>query len=107
MKENTIVKLTDREHVLKRQSMYLGSIKPIKHEDIFLEGDKFVYKEYESVDGLLKIINEIIDNGVDEAIRTNFKFATSIRVTVEDNKVTVWDNGRGIPIIKEESSIGL
>lgn len=104
MKENTIVKLTDREHVLKRQSMYLGSIKPIKHENIFLEGDKFVYKEYESVDGLLKIINEIIDNGVDEAIRTNFKFATSIRVTVEDDKVTVYDNGRGIPIVKEATT---
>jgi DNA topoisomerase-2 len=104
MKENTIIKLTDREHVLKRQSMYLGSIKPIKHEDIFLDGDKFVYKEYESVDGLLKIINEIIDNSVDEAIRTNFKFATSIRVTVEDDKVTVWDNGRGIPIVKEATT---
>jgi DNA topoisomerase-2 len=104
MKENTIVKLTDREHVLKRQSMYLGSIEPIKHENIFLEDNKFIYKEYESVDGLLKIINEIIDNSVDEAIRTDFKFAKSIRVTVEDDKVTVFDDGRGIPIVKEKTT---
>lgn len=100
MKDNIITKLSDRDHVLKRQSMYLGSIKPIKHEDIFLEDDKFVYREYESVDGLLKIINEIIDNSIDEAIRTNFQFSNKIRIEISDDTVIVEDNGRGIPVIK-------
>jgi DNA topoisomerase-2 len=104
MKENKIVSLTDREHVLRRQSMYLGSVKPIRHENIFLEDGKFVYKEYESVDGLLKIINEIIDNSLDEAIRTNYQYANKIRVTIDSTRVSVWDNGRGIPIEKEEKT---
>lgn len=101
MKEQVIQKLTEREHVLQRQDMYLGSIQPISHNGFFLEKDKFVWKEYRCVDGLIKIINEIIDNSIDEAVRTDFKHAKNIKVYIDNgNQVRVIDDGRGIPIKK-------
>ena len=33
MKENKIVKLSEREHILKRPSMYIGSIKNEESEE--------------------------------------------------------------------------
>ncbi len=101
MKENDVEILTDVEHVLLRPSQYLGSIKPTTKEGFFLKSNsKFEYVEYESVEGLLKIINEIIDNCVDEAIRTGFKFGANIKIDITNNAVTICDDGRGIPIKK-------
>jgi len=101
MKENDVEILTDVEHVLLRPSQYLGSIKPTTKEGFFLKSNsKFDYVEYESVEGLLKIINEIIDNCVDEAIRTGFKFGANIKIDITNNDVTICDDGRGIPIKK-------
>lgn len=85
--------LSDREHVLKRAGMYIGSTTYEEHQR-FLFG-KWTKISY--VPGLVKIIDEIIDNSVDEAIRTNFEFANVISVDIQNNIVTVTDNGRGIP----------
>lgn len=93
MSEHQIKILSDREHVIKRPAMYIGSVSSEPHER-FLFGE---YKTITYVPGLVKIIDEIIDNSIDEAIRTEFKFANEIEVTVDGTKVTVKDNGRGIP----------
>jgi len=55
------------------------------------------YKEVKYVPALYKIIDEIFANSIDEAIRTNFKYANKIKVTFTENTVTVEDNGRGLP----------
>ena len=49
------------------------------------------------VPALSKMVDEILDNSIDEAIRTNFKYANKINVSIDGDKVTVTDNGRGIP----------
>ena len=95
MIENKIEMLSDKDHCLKRPGMYIGSVS-------YEEYERFLFGEYTKVSyvaGVLKLIDEIIDNSVDEAIRTNFKFANKISVDISltDNKVTVEDNGRGIP----------
>lgn len=93
MIKNEIQILSDREHIIKRSGMYIGSVANEEHE-------RFVFGEYKKityVPGLVKIIDEIIDNSVDEGIRTRFAHANKIEVTIKDNKVTVTDNGRGIP----------
>ncbi|URC15228.1 DNA topoisomerase large subunit [Paraglaciecola Antarctic GD virus 1] len=85
--------LTDKEHCLTRPNMYIGSI----DEEMI---EQFVFGKYQSVAyvaGLAKIMNEVIDNSVDEAIRTNFKHANIINVEVSNSDVLVADNGRGIP----------
>lgn len=89
-------KLTDREHMLLRPAMYIGKTIP---ETItrFVNG---IQEQVTISSGLLKIVNELIDNSIDEFIRSGGKFATKIDVTVDNNKITVKDNGRGIPVEK-------
>ena len=73
--------------------MYMGSA---SKEEI----ERFVLGEWKKatyVPALSKMVDEILDNSIDEAIRTNFKFANKINVSINNNEVTVTDNGRGIP----------
>jgi len=62
--------------------------------------ERFVMGEWKTsryVPALSKMIDEILDNSIDEAIRTNFEYANKINVSIDNNKVTITDNGRGIP----------
>ncbi|AUM58622.1 DNA topoisomerase II large subunit [Proteus phage phiP4-3] len=93
MNKHEIKILSDREHIIKRSGMYIGSSSSENNEQ-FLFGE---YTTIKYVPGIVKIIDEIIDNSVDEAIRTNFKFANKIEVSIENDTVTVKDNGRGLP----------
>jgi DNA gyrase/topoisomerase IV subunit B len=93
MKKEQFKILTPREHVRERIGMYMGSA---AREEV----DRFVlgkWKKSVYVPALSKMIDEILDNSIDEAIRTQFKFANKIDVSVDGNTVTVTDNGRGIP----------
>ena len=85
--------LSARDHVRTRTGMYLGST---AKEEVarFVLGE---WKTVEYVPALLKMVDEILDNCIDEAIRTQFKHANEISVNVQKNRVTVTDNGRGIP----------
>lgn len=91
--------LSDREHLLLRPNMYIGSITN-EHETL-----KFMNHEEQSYNinkGLLKIIDEIIDNSIDETLRNNFKVGNKIdikcyKVDDETIEIVVSDNGMGIP----------
>jgi DNA topoisomerase-2 len=85
--------LTARQHVRERIGMYMGSSarEPIER---FVMGK---WRTVEYVPALSKMVDEILDNSIDEAIRTNFKHANKINVSVDNNKVIITDNGRGIP----------
>jgi DNA topoisomerase-2 len=106
IKENKIKQLTDIEHVILRPQIYLGSVAKTKSETFLLnkETEQFEYKEFEYVPALLKIIYEILDNSVDESIRTGFKYGTNISVELKNNKIKISDNGRGIPLDIAEGS---
>lgn len=98
--EGAFRKLDDRTHILSRSAMYIGAVDLTKtHEYIFSEG-KIRYEEVEYVPGLVKIINEIIDNSVDVAIKNNFKRCTQISIKITSDSVEVQDNGTGIPVKK-------
>lgn len=85
--------LTPRQHVRERIGMYMGSA---SKEEV----DRFVLGKWKTavyVPALSKMIDEILDNSIDEAIRTNFQYANKIDVSIDKNTITVTDNGRGIP----------
>ena len=93
--------LSDREHVLARSGMYIGSVVPEELSGII----DFKFQTKKISPGLIKIVEEIYQNAIDEHIRTNGEFATKIEVAIENHpiegtSVTISDNGRGIPIEK-------
>lgn len=85
--------LSARDHVRMRTGMYLGST-ALEAQARFVLGE---WRTVNYVPALLKMVDEILDNCIDEAIRTNFDYATEISVNVQKHRVTVTDNGRGIP----------
>lgn len=98
--KNEITKLTDREHILLRPSMYIGGIDKTKLFDFIIQDNKIEYKSFTIIPGLIKIINEIIDNSIDACIRANFKTGTNISIKMDKTTISVKDDGTGIPVKK-------
>lgn len=96
--------LSDRDHVILRPSMYIGSVA----EEPICGIIDFKYQSKTIVPGLIKIIEEVLNNSIDEWIRTNGQFANKIDITINSTiagtEVTIADNGRGIPVEKAEDS---
>jgi DNA topoisomerase-2 len=106
MKDNKVIQLSEIEHILQRSARYLGSITMSKVSRFYLVVDKIKYGEVEYVPALLKLIREVLDNSIDEALRTNFKFANKIKITSSNDTIIIEDNGRGIPVAQSEDSSG-
>jgi len=106
MKENKVVLLSEKTHVLKRSARYLGSIVPVKISRPLIQDGKIVFGEVDYVPALLKIAREFIDNKIDENIRTGGKFANVIDIQLDHEKLVASDNGRGIPVIKSVDESG-
>jgi DNA topoisomerase-2 len=98
--EEKYKKLDDISHVLQRNSMYIGSIKPHTSNKWVINGDKMELEEITYNPGFLKIFDEIITNSVDESKRNGSKLNT-IKVNIDSSKISVWDNG-GIPVVKHK-----
>ena len=89
--------LDDRSHVLKRPNVYLGAVSLEQQSGII----NYQYKTVSIVPALLKMVEEVFQNSIDEHIRTAGEFATQISLditqTLDGTQITVKDNGRGIP----------
>ena len=79
--EDSIRSLDWKEHIRLRPGMYIGKMGNGASPD----------------DGIYILLKEVIDNSIDEFVMGNGK---TIEVTVKNNKVTVRDYGRGIPLGK-------
>jgi len=97
--EETYQKLTQREHVLLRAEMYIGSIK--KHtEELWvmdLSQNKMIKKFVEYSPGFLKIVDEAITNSLDHSTRDTDVTMIKINFSKETGEISVWNNGNGIP----------
>ena len=106
MQVNKIKQLSEREHMLLRPGQYIGATTLTTIPTFIFNEDtnKFEYSHASYVPALLKIISEIIDNALDEAVRTDFKYANKINIEISDTNVKVSDNGRGIPLDVDKDS---
>lgn len=77
--EDSIRSLDWKEHIRLRPGMYIGKL-----------GDGSAYD-----DGIYVLLKEVVDNSIDEFVMGAGK---TIDISVTENKVTVRDYGRGIPI---------
>jgi DNA topoisomerase-2 len=124
LKTQVIKKLSEREHILQKSGMYLGSSTLTKSKEYIIANtinipdengncgtsgcdvDYFKETEIEYVPGLVKIFNELIDNTIDEYVRTNGQFANKIDIELTDEKFCIQDNGRGIPVTEVQAPEG-
>lgn len=99
-KETNILQLTQLEHIIKRPDTYIGSTEKATHQMWVYSSatDEMENREVSFVPGLYKIFDEIVVNAADN--KQNDKNMNEIRVTVnrESGEISVWNNGRGIPI---------
>ena len=79
--ESKIKTLSSLEHIRLRTGMYIGRIGTGAHPD----------------DGCYILLKEVVDNAIDEYIMGHGK---EVEITLDGNKVSVRDYGRGIPLGK-------
>lgn len=103
IKSQEIKQMDQITHCLKRPSMYIGSIAHETHHEFLLDAKddtKFTLQQREYVPGLMKLFNEVLDNSIDEYVRTNGKHANKISIKMTSTTFECTDNGRGIPNTK-------
>ncbi len=79
--ETKIKTLSSLEHIRKRTGMYIGRIGDGRHYD----------------DGIYVLLKEVVDNAIDEFI---MGYGAKVTVTIDGQRVSVRDHGRGIPLGK-------
>ncbi|MFO7932942.1 MAG: DNA topoisomerase IV subunit B [Bacteroidales bacterium] len=79
--EETIRTLDWREHIRRRPGMYIGKLGDGSSPD----------------DGIYLLLKEVIDNSIDEYM---MGFGKIIEVTISENRVSIRDYGRGVPLGK-------
>lgn len=84
-------------HVLLRPQTYVGSNKESISDKWIINGDKMIKSEIKYIPSFIKIFDEVITNSVDESKRKGSKLSI-IKVTIKNDKITIWDNG-GIPVV--------
>ncbi len=104
--------LDPREHVLKRPSVYVGSVEHQKIETFVVDekDDKYIgaFREISYSPALFKILDEILTNSLDHVTRTQSeKNPDNICNTIElklvgDDTIICANNGRCIPITEKE-----
>lgn len=96
--EEDIVTLEDREHVILRPEMYVGNVsKETRSMHLYDDDGKIYFDKVSSVPALLKIIEEVVANAIDEAHKGRCD-RISVKISPDRKTVTVKDNGAGIPV---------
>nr|UQT18117.1 DNA topoisomerase II alpha [Andrias davidianus] len=101
--ERIYQKKTQLEHILLRPDTYIGSVEPVTQQMwVFDEGVGMNSREVTFVPGLYKIFDEILVNAADNKQRDKNMSCIKITLDPENNKITVWNNGKGIPVVEHK-----
>ncbi|KAI6133866.1 DNA topoisomerase II [Pisolithus croceorrhizus] len=93
-------KLTQLEHILKRPDSYIGSVETITQPmwTYDSENNRMTHREVKYVPGFFKIVDEILVNAADNKINDPSMDTIKVNIDVEEGTISVYNNGRGIPI---------
>eukprot|EP00835_Amoeboradix_gromovi_P000945 NODE_36_length_31474_cov_0.342438.p1 type:complete len:1203 gc:universal NODE_36_length_31474_cov_0.342438:25140-21532(-) len=99
--EHIYQKKTQLEHILLRPDTYIGSIEKATQEMWIVDNNnKMTKKTISFVPGLYKIFDEILVNAADNAQRDKNMKEIRVEINVKENRVSVKNDGQGIPIEK-------
>lgn len=98
--------LDDISHVLTVPARYIGSVNPSTIDTYLFNDGKFEFKTIEYTSGLLKIIEEILDNSVDAYLNAFKREPITIKVKIDSSSVEITDTGCGIPVVKYSDTTG-
>jgi DNA topoisomerase-2 len=99
--------LTQLEHILKRPDTYIGSVERTDSQ-MWVYNSQSQSMELRSVSvvpGLYKIFDEILVNAADNKQRDKNMDAIKVTIDREKGEISVWNNGRGIPIEIHDVSV--
>ena len=91
-----IVVLGDRDHLVLRPTVYVGSVNPTDEKTPIIRGGR-VYIESRSISvGMYKLFDEVFSNSLDEAKRMRGKMKNIlVSVDTQKNSISVRDSGDG------------
>lgn len=105
--EEKYQEMSEREHILERSGMWIGSTKEEEAQMFLYNRDtaKMELKYVTYIPGMLKLVDEIISNSCDEYRRKDNLGLNKIEVSVALNgtMLSVYDNG-GIPVVKHKTA---
>lgn len=105
--EEKYTSMSEREHILSRSGMYIGSIAE-ETQQVFVydeDDNKMTMKDINYSPAMLKLVDEILSNSCDEYRRKDNMGLTEIEIVInKDNQsISVKDNG-GIPVVKHKEA---
>ncbi|CAL8397576.1 unnamed protein product [Gadus morhua 'NCC'] len=101
--ERVYQKKTQLEHILLRPDTYIGSVEPVTQQLwVFDEDVGMNLREITYVPGLYKIFDEILVNAADNKQRDKHMTTIKINIDPESNTISVWNNGKGIPVVEHK-----
>ncbi|XP_042363967.1 DNA topoisomerase 2-alpha isoform X2 [Plectropomus leopardus] len=101
--ERIYQKKTQLEHILLRPDSYIGSVEPVTQQMwVYDEDEGLNCRDVTFVPGLYKIFDEILVNAADNKQRDKNMTCIKINIDVENNTISVWNNGKGIPVVEHK-----
>ncbi|XP_065109660.1 DNA topoisomerase 2-alpha [Paramisgurnus dabryanus] len=101
--ERIYQKKTQLEHILLRPDTYIGSVEPVTQQMWVFDDDVGMNcRDVTFVPGLYKIFDEILVNAADNKQRDKTMNCIKVNIDSENNTISVWNNGKGIPVVEHK-----
>lgn len=105
--EEKYTSMSEREHILQRSGMYVGSVKEEENQVFIYDNEegKMTMKDCVYSPAMLKLVDEILSNSCDEFRRKDNMGLTEIEVYIDqvNGYISIKDNG-GIPIVMHKQA---
>ena len=106
-KMSKVQQFSQREHIIKKPNMYIGSLSTEEVKKYILTDNKFTLKKISYNPALFKIIDEAISNASDHLIEDKGCNVIKVNITTNPFTISVYNNSSiGIPLTKQKLKYG-